>query len=237
MSDANTVLESCESTNDLAKTLGETGASHGTWISAKSQTLGRGRLGRKWESAEGNLFFSMVVRPPKYFPVSATPLCAALALYDSIQSLKKIPALKIKWPNDLVLQEGKKILKTAGILCEGVGSSHGSFIVIGVGANCANAPQVDQATAALEIPVDRLRTELISRLRKIFDQPWEIQKPHYLESALLTPGTAISWVSNHDPEKIETGVVEAYGEFGELCVLSSDKKPRRLYSEEVKIRL
>ena len=62
MSPANRVVERCVSTNDLARSLGEAGAPHGTWVSAKVQEAGRGRLGRKWESLEGNLFLSLIAR-------------------------------------------------------------------------------------------------------------------------------------------------------------------------------
>src|SRR5690606_21800140 len=56
----NLVLEEIESTNDYARNLGEEGLPHGTWISTRIQTQGRGRLGREWRSSEGNLFLSIV---------------------------------------------------------------------------------------------------------------------------------------------------------------------------------
>ncbi len=232
----NQVLDSCESTNDLAKKLGEEGSPHGSWISARTQTQGRGRMGRSWMSEDGNLFFSMVLRPNPSFPISATPLAVALALFESIQEIKSTEKLSIKWPNDLVIDSGKEIQKVAGILCEGVGSARSSFIVAGLGVNCKIAPMTDQPTAALQISADHLREKMIQHLPRLFDRPWSLQRTAYESCALLKKGVQVSWYSVQEPERVTSGIVESYGDFGELCVRRNDGVVQRLYSEEVKVR-
>ena len=61
-----------DSTNRVAKELGETGGVHGSGVFANAQTAGRGRLGREWFSPPGkNLYCSYLVRPdigPEEYP-------------------------------------------------------------------------------------------------------------------------------------------------------------------------
>ncbi|MGB9778791.1 MAG: biotin--[acetyl-CoA-carboxylase] ligase, partial [Candidatus Bathyarchaeales archaeon] len=56
-------LHEVGSTNDLAKEMADYGASEGTIVIAETQTAGRGRLGRKWFSPKGGLYFSVILRP------------------------------------------------------------------------------------------------------------------------------------------------------------------------------
>ena len=56
-------LAETKSTNDDVKKAAEQGESEGLVVWAKKQTAGRGRHGRKWESPEGNLYASILLRP------------------------------------------------------------------------------------------------------------------------------------------------------------------------------
>ena len=56
-------LTSTESTQDLARQMAEKNCPEWTLIIADRQTHGRGRLGRKWGSTKGGLYFSLVLRP------------------------------------------------------------------------------------------------------------------------------------------------------------------------------
>ena len=123
------------STNDEALRLAAAGAAHGTVVHALRQGAGRGRLGRPWSSPPGNLYVSVVLRPP---PPSSRHaelgFVAALAVLDAVDAI--VPTgvqASVKWPNDLLL-EGAKL---AGILLEGGGDG---AIVAGFGVNIASAP-------------------------------------------------------------------------------------------------
>src|SRR5690606_40107431 len=72
-----------DSTNEEAWRLADAGAPEGVAVLAKSQTAGRGRRGRSWESPEGNLFLSLLLRPAVP-PAEAAKLSflAAVALGD-----------------------------------------------------------------------------------------------------------------------------------------------------------
>src|SRR4030095_7842104 len=57
-------FEQLASTNTHARELAENGAAEGEVVIAETQTQGRGRLGRRWESPPSvNLYFSIILRP------------------------------------------------------------------------------------------------------------------------------------------------------------------------------
>ena len=107
-------LDTAASTNDYAKVLAQQGAPHGTAVLAKSQTAGRGRMGRSFLSPEGGLYLSLILRP-KEKAEALMSLTAVLAL-AACDAVEEVCGLRpgVKWINDLVVN-GKKL---AGILTE-----------------------------------------------------------------------------------------------------------------------
>ncbi|MDI6901074.1 MAG: biotin--[acetyl-CoA-carboxylase] ligase [Anaerosomatales bacterium] len=101
------------STNDDAKAAARAGAAEGTVVIAASQSAGRGRFGRTWESPSGGAYTSVVLRPAMP-PVAVSPLALVVAC-GIARGLDALGVrLGIKWPNDLVL-DGRKV---AGVLLE-----------------------------------------------------------------------------------------------------------------------
>lgn len=116
----------------------------GAWLVADRQTAGRGRQGRVWQDGLGNFMGSTLVHLQPGDPAAGTlALVTALAVYEAVSPLVVQPyRAMLKWPND-VLISGAKL---AGILLERVGDA----VVVGVGVNLAQAPQLaDRATVAL----------------------------------------------------------------------------------------
>jgi len=127
------------STNAEALARARTGESGPLWIVAGEQTAGRGRRGAAWVSKPGNLYATLLLTEPS--PKAAAPqlsFVAALALHDAVASAAPQlgPALKLKWPNDLLLGGAK----LAGILIEGE-SDPVFAVAIGMGVNCAHHPE------------------------------------------------------------------------------------------------
>jgi BirA family transcriptional regulator, biotin operon repressor / biotin---[acetyl-CoA-carboxylase] ligase len=127
------VLEETDSTNEQASKIGEAGAAGGLAIFAERQTAGRGRFGRRWESASHRgLWFSLLMRPS--LPLDQWPRLttwAAVAMADAIEQTTGL-AVQIKWPNDLQ-SHGRKL---GGILIETGSDRNGAyFAVVGVGLN------------------------------------------------------------------------------------------------------
>ena len=154
-----------DSTNEEARRLAEGGGSHGAVLWAKSQTAGRGRMGRLWVSAEGNLFCSILLQPGCAQATAAQlSFVAAVAAAETLESL--IPdsdEIQCKWPNDILL--GSK--KIGGILLESFETpdiANASpkmvrWVVVGVGIN------VDSCPVNTDIPATYLKeagVEIIS---------------------------------------------------------------------------
>lgn len=230
----NFVVDELSSTNEAARKLGDAGVPHGSWISARAQSAGRGRLGRVWSSAIGNLFLSIILRPEKNFPLTWIPLISALAVFRVAKKSQPTLALVLKWPNDIGIQDRKiGFRKVGGVLCEGVGSSRGVFVIAGIGVNCAIAPETDQPTSALGIAVDPFRKAVIEEIKKIFFEPLSSLRQEYVQASLLVAGDSIEWKDLRQAE-FKSGVFVGYGEQGELKV-DSGNGVERLYSEEIKL--
>ncbi|MEQ8369755.1 MAG: biotin--[acetyl-CoA-carboxylase] ligase [Alphaproteobacteria bacterium] len=129
------------STMDDVRELGRSGAPDFTCVRAIVQTGGRGRLGRAWQSPPGNLYLSVLLRrlggPGQ--PVHQLGFVAAVALADAVSALPGLSgAVRLKWPNDLLL-DGAKV---AGLLLEtGGGGTEAPWCVLGLGLNVANHPE------------------------------------------------------------------------------------------------
>ena len=244
---ANTVVDTCDSTNALLKSLGEAEYPEGTWISARKQTQGRGRLGRKWLSAEGNLFLSYLVRPRNPANVTWIPLVSAIALYQAIREVfegnPRLGDLKIKWPNDLWLGRAK----LAGILCEGVGTSRGTFVVVGLGLNCIEIPADEQrellnpaaslgSWGATHISCDEIRPRVIAHLKTeladLEKNGFSRARKIYEAAALFSPGTSVTWTQ----ASVRTARVLGLGSSGELKVMDQAGNEQSLWAEDVSLR-
>lgn len=172
------ISDTVDSTNTQLMRRAAAGARSGLVLAAEAQTAGRGRRGRVWHSGIGSaLAFSLLWR----FALSARELAGlslavGVALARALRSTGAREA-KLKWPNDVVLPEGK----LAGILIETQGDVLGpSAAVIGVGVNVRSDPRVraavDQRVADLEtaagMPVDRnaLLVAMLVELTTVLDR-------------------------------------------------------------------
>lgn len=161
------------STNDRVRELLAAGADEGVAVVADFQRVGRGRLGRSWQSPPGhNLMVSVPVRLSLPAPV-AWRLAAAAALAVRDACLRHA-VLGVKWPNDLVAADGRKV---AGLLVETtLRGEVVSSAVIGMGINAnwrrAEMPAelAGRATSLADLcgaPVDRVA--LLGRLLDALD--------------------------------------------------------------------
>ena len=125
--------ENIDSTNAAAKDLALKGAPEGTVVVAEHQTKGKGRLKRSWLSLPGeNILFSVIFYPQiSTDRVFRLTMLASIAAVRAVRRICKVDA-KIKWPNDLYLNEKK----VCGVLTEfsaDFDSVH--YTVVGIGLN------------------------------------------------------------------------------------------------------
>ncbi|EFH10010.1 biotin--[acetyl-CoA-carboxylase] ligase [Pseudoroseomonas cervicalis] len=138
------------STQDAVLAAAQAGEGEGFAVLARRQSAGRGTQGRAWRSPPGNLFLSLLLRPAG--PARELPqwsLLAGLAVAEAISAHLPDPAaLRLKWPNDVLLDGAK----CAGILTQGQPDAAGgiAWLAFGIGVNLAEAPQLpDRPTASL----------------------------------------------------------------------------------------
>ncbi|WP_028464848.1 biotin--[acetyl-CoA-carboxylase] ligase [Nisaea denitrificans] len=129
--------DSVSSTNDEADSLAQNGALDRTLIWARSQSSGRGRLGRAWVSPEGNLYTTAILDPGLPLGrLQELSFVASLAVHDTVSGLLPDADQVLKWPNDVLLG-GAKI---SGILTETRVRGDHVVALLGVGINLAHAP-------------------------------------------------------------------------------------------------
>ncbi len=168
--------EELPSTNDRLRALAEAGAAHFTVVTADSQTAGKGRGGKRWESPGGmGLWISFLVRGESDVSPTLIPILVGLAASRALERL--CPSLRpgIKWPNDIEV-EGRKL---GGILCEGAGTG---VVVVGVGLNLRQgiedfSPDLKERAASMDmagcrgVSRSRVAGELLSSARSLVDPP------------------------------------------------------------------
>jgi BirA family biotin operon repressor/biotin-[acetyl-CoA-carboxylase] ligase len=181
------------STNDDLAALARNGAAEGTWLRADRQTGGKGRQGRAWRSPPGNLYASTLVRLRVEDPPALTlALVAAVALHEVVAI--HAPQVRIKWPNDLLV-DGAKL---SGILLE----RQGDAVIVGFGVNLAHHPEdLDRPAASLgarvtpeallrrlaasfEIWLERWRTQGLAPVRAAW-----LAAAHPIGTPLVSGGT------------------------------------------------
>jgi BirA family biotin operon repressor/biotin-[acetyl-CoA-carboxylase] ligase len=136
------VFATIGSTNEEAKALAERGSSHGTLVVADEQSKGRGRFDRKWYSEPGSgLALSLIMRT-RSIPRVDTRLTVLGALSVVGALAERGVESWIKWPNDVIVAEGK----LAGVLVET--SWRGDeidYAIVGIGVNVrpSSIPRVE----------------------------------------------------------------------------------------------
>lgn len=163
-------VERTSSTMDIARDLARKGSPGFSVVVAGIQEKGRGRLKRVWQSPDGGLYFTVVVRPDLP-PMLSSRLnfAASLILARVIESVSNVE-VRVKWPNDLLAEE-KKI---AGMLSEMEAEGDlVSFVNLGIGINVNNDPPsgVDNAASIRQLTgKPHSRIKILSRFLDQFEE-------------------------------------------------------------------
>lgn len=223
-----------DSTNIQARKWAREGAPHGAVVVAGTQTAGRGRRGRGWDSAPGaGLWLSIVLRPA--IPDSGwplLPLAAALAGADACRTVTGADVL-IKWPNDLVL-DGRKI---AGLLVE----REGGAAVMGIGINVRQrlddfAPDLRERAGSLDmltgqpVSLPALEAALLAEIERRVDNMDFLDE---YAARCATIGAKVRVLAVNDTY---TGVAEGIDETGALLVRDDGGILRRVLAGDVSVR-
>ena len=237
------VFEETDSTNDQAASLGRNGAASGLAIFAEKQHAGRGRFGRRWESASHlGLWFSLLLRPT--FPQAQWPRLTTWAAVSIAAAIERATGVRagIKWPNDIFVDDRK----IAGVLIEtGLDRAQQNFAVVGIGVNSNHAredfPENLAAIAtslrvATGRAIDRsamaaaILRELDTRFADITRRFDQLVAEAARRSVLLG-----RWVQVRAGDSITEGVAESLDANGQLLLRTSDGSLATLSAGEASI--
>lgn len=124
------VLPEIDSSNTELMRRARAGQTEPTLLVAERQTAGRGRLGRPWQSAVGDSLTFSLSLPYAPRDWSGLSLAVGVAVAQALDPANTW--LRLKWPNDLWLADGRKL---GGVLIETVPVGERRMCVVGVGLN------------------------------------------------------------------------------------------------------
>lgn len=157
-------LQRVTSTQDVAREAALQGAAEGLLVLAEEQTAGRGRVGRAWWAPPGTAILSSLLLRPSFPPEHAgyIGMIAGMAMSDALAQIARVQ-VRLKWPNDLLLQ-GRKL---GGILIESLWEGgHLDAVILGLGLNVRvrfppESPLFGQAISLLEAGIHVEREPII----------------------------------------------------------------------------
>ena len=168
-------LPATGSTNDVAHRLASQGAPHATLIVTDDQTEGRGRMGRAWYMPpRAALAMSIVVRPELTArQANRLTMLAGLAAAEGVERSTGL-AVRLEWPNDVVLEIGDwrleiggraaghtpGVKKVGGILTEtAITGERLEYAVVGIGVNVnvdfAGRPELAETATSIMLQLGR----------------------------------------------------------------------------------
>lgn len=144
-------LDEADSALDVAHELTARGGMR-VWDSVLvgTQRRGRGQMRRSWVSPPGNIHAALRLPEERPF-ASAGGAVAAGFLAASALAAEGVP-VRLKWPNDIVVETGDGPRKIAGILLE----ERGGRLTAGIGVNVASAPDDALLRRGAAMPAARL---------------------------------------------------------------------------------
>lgn len=192
-------------------------------VCSRSQTAGRGRRGRQWESVGGSLAVTYALRSSMgtaaLVGLSLAVGCAVARVLE-----KHCLDVRLKWPNDIMSPTGSKL---GGILIEIVGAQSGisePLILIGIGLNLHDAPQL-QGPAASIYEISGKKLDAPSLAAEIGQQFWAVWHDfriggfaNFKDEWWARCSQVGEGVSIDAGSRVEHGIVCGVGDQGELLL-------------------
>lgn len=212
----------------------------GIVVKAEQQTKGQGRHGRVWEQGTGNLYLSFMITPncaPK--DVGQISLITGLAVNKTIHDYIPDINTKLKWPNDILINDQK----CCGILIEALHSDQNKVknLIIGIGVNIASSP-IEMSSNLSDYSRNKIdSTSFQNSLLDNFSQYYSLWKRHGFEKFLYEwlsftykEGALISVKSGHKGQTETKGRFKTIDSDGNLIIICAQSdKPIKITSGEV----
>ena len=248
-------FDEVDSTNTRIKEAIAQGEPEGTCFVARRQTAAYGRQGRTWSSPEGGLYFSFILDPLRTHAnagktladLPALSLLLSLAVQSAIAAFTGSDAIKIKWPNDILVVQAGAVGKLCGISLEAINKK----LCCGIGINISrpeasqtsvapaeNTPAYLADMAADSVDLDQLLSRLLVQIEGLY-HVWLEQGiaqiiPEY-NAQLFNLGQAVT-LEAIDGTTLYTGKVIGASETGELILEQQDGTRIAANSGEVHTR-
>lgn len=234
-------FETIDSTNTYAKKIASEEVD-GTVVISEEQTLGRGRLGRIWDSKAYEGIWMSIILKPNILPYR-TPFLTIIAGASIANALNNLGvSVGIKWPNDIILN-GKKL---CGILTElSAEIERVNYIVLGIGMNVKNLNFPNEieniATSLCKEGYDLSRVDIVREILCELEKNYlEFIKNENREKIIDTYkkysvvlGKNIFVIKNDDRELVECIDINIDGN---LIVKKSNGAIKEVMSGEVSVR-
>lgn len=204
-------LDVVDSTSLEAQRRAAVGERGPLWITAGTQTHGRGRSGRSFASADGALMTTLLLTcQGGAAHIPELSLVSGVAMHDAAAAVLGQDAavragLRLKWPNDLLTKDGK----VAGVLIECANYGSDLVAMIGMGFNVAARPNMpDRPVAALsDYAPDATAGDLLTHLRSAMQ--------HWIGA----------WAWGHGFSAIREAWLERAGPAGEAMSINAGEGP------------
>lgn len=220
-------LKEIDSTHNLAIRMIENNSAFECGIIADSQTNGIGRCERKWESASGNLYSSIIKKISKNEDICKISLATACVVHKTVknllysESVEKKDSLYLHWPNDIYY----KNKKLSGILLAVIRD----WIVISVGLNIHSvsvptAISLDQIVDVSDVSAQKL---FFSVLNNLDDELSLLQADNFHDIRKYWLQNIVgmdSEVTIKNGNDCLSGIARGIDEFGRLILECNGKK-------------
>lgn len=237
-------FDEIDSTNDEVKRRADKGAAEGLLVVADSQTKGKGRRGRQWQTPHGSNIAMSFLLKPKFNPDTAPMLTLIMAM-ASAEGISAVTGIEtgIKWPNDIVIN-GKKAV---GILTEMTAEPdyiHDVIIGTGINVNTKEFPEEIRNTATslfLETGKSWSRSQITAAVMNSFEKFYERFLPSGDLADLSDDYNSICVNSGKrvcvlDPKGSYEACADGINRRGELIVRKDDGETVNVYAGEVSVR-
>ena len=251
------------STNDVVRAWLADGTPEVCLAVADAQSAGRGREGRSWQAPSGAaLLLSLGFRPTWLPPDRAWRLAAitSLAMAEAAEDVVELKAgtVRLKWPNDLIVESDDRPLKIAGLLGEtdGLGTDD-PRVVVGIGINAdwpaagfppelatsmtslcetAGGRRVDRA-ALLAAFTERLETQVSALRDGRFDvETWAARQATTGRTVTIeTPGGRQEVAAARDVDPATGALVVEGADGSERSIVSAEIVHLRLAPAETRV--
>lgn len=231
-----------ESTNSYAKQLIENGSMHeGDVISTRYQRNGKGQGSNSWESEHGSNLLISIILEPNMIPASQQFVLTqliSLAVVDLIKGYVFDEEVKIKWPNDIYVNN-KKI---AGLLFQNfVKGNEIEYSIVGIGINVNQKKYYSEAPNPISIfhfsdestDLNLLQDKLLEDIGKNYEnyklnQDYQLLKSKYI----LNLYRYNEWSTYSDGKNFFQGKIIDVDGFGRLTLeLKNDNEKKFGFKE------